>query len=237
MLYYILFSIGIISLISLSGALFLAKRIEKNLFFLVSFAIGAMLGAAFFDLLPEAPVYNIVLVGILFFFVLEKMLHWHHHHYERAHKHCCHVQPYAYLNLIGDGVHNFIDGMVIASAYLTEIPLGISVTIAIAFHEIPQEMGDLGVLLHSGLSKAKAVGYNLISAGTSFLGGGLVYFFSLQTEGLEPILLAFAAGGFIYIAIADLMPELHKERDIKKSALQTSCILLGIAVIWLTTQL
>lgn len=238
MLQYILLSIGIVSLLSLSGVFFLSRRIERHLFFLVSFAIGALLGATFFDLLPETDQFGIVLLGILVFFVMEKLLFWHHHHhYDQKHKHNCNkVQPYAYLNLLGDGIHNFIDGMIIASSYLTSFPVGVSVTVAIVLHEIPQEIGDFGILLASGLSRGKALFYNFLSAVMSFAGGIIIYFFSRTAEGIAPTLLAFAAGGFLYIANVDLIPELHKERDLRKSFQQLLFILLGIGIIWLSTQ-
>ncbi len=232
MLAYILSSIALISLISLVGIFFFAQKIEKHLFYLVSFAVGALLGVTFLDLLQETQQFSVVLLGILVFFILEKILYWHHHHhYEEKHKkHCA---PYAYLNLFGDGLHNFLDGMIIASSYLTSIPLGMSVTFAIALHELPQEIGDYGILLASGLDRKTALGYNFLSAASAFLGGLLVYAFSLQLEGIDEIFIAFAAGGFLYIATADLLPELHKERAFKKSLQQILCILLGIGAIWI----
>ncbi len=233
MLLYILFSIAIVSLISLVGVFFFSGFLERHLFLLVGFATGALLGTTFFDILPETNETSIVLVGILVSFLLEKLFWHHHHHYEEHHKH---VHPAAYLNLVGDGIHNFIDGTIITSAYLTSIPLGVTVTLAIILHEIPQEIGDFGILLASGFTKEKALFYNFLSALTAFAGGLLVYFFSFSMKTLAPTLLAFAAGGFLYITNVDMMPELHKEKDTKKSIQQVIFILLGIGVIWIGAQ-
>ena len=231
-LLYIILSILIVSAISVVGIIFI-RNIAKHLFFMVSFSVGAILGVTFLELLPETKNFSIVLMGILAFFVLEKILFWHHHHHYGEHHHKqCKVHSYVYLNLIGDGFHNFIDGMVIASSYLISLPLGLSVTAAIAFHEIPQEIGDFGILLAGGLSKTQALVYNLISALTALVGGLLVYLFSFKAELAAPHILSFAAGGFLYIATADLIPELHKERNFKNSLKQIFFILLGIAVIW-----
>ena len=140
--------------------------------------------------------------------------------------------PFAWLNLIGDGVHNFVDGMIIAAAYLASVPLGIAATFAVVLHEIPQELGDFGVLVFGGITRAKALFYNFLSALTAVLGAIVVYFFS-PTLNLSGFLVPFAAGGFIYIASADLLPELHKERNINRAVSQLIFFLLGVASIWL----
>jgi zinc and cadmium transporter len=160
---------------------------------------------------------------------MEKIIHWHHHHAgsEKEHHH-----PLGTLTLVGDGFHNFFDGVAIAAAFIVNVPLGITTTIAIALHEIPQEMGDYGLLLYSGYSRAKALAFNFVSALAAVAGGVLFFFFSNSVAHLESYALAFTGGMFIYIAGADLLPEIHKERDAKKSAVQLVLMLLGSALIW-----
>ncbi len=233
----ILLTVFIVSLISLIGIFSLLLKenmMERILFILVSFAAGSLLGAAFLDLLPEAigedlnlEIFNYVLLGIILFFIMEKFLYWYH-----CHKGKCNVHTFTYLNLIGDGIHNFIDGIIIATSFLVSIPLGTVTSLAIILHEIPQEMGDFGILVYGGLSKRRALFYNFISALTAFLGALIAYFFLSRTDNFAPFIIAFAAGGFIYIACSDLIPELHKERDVKKSSLQFILLLTGIAVIF-----
>jgi len=242
---YILISVFLVSLGAFVGVITLflkPKFLEKILFGLVSFAAGALLGAAFLDLLPEAlernggPVLVYALVGVVVFYVLETFLFWyhchygHHHHHERKHK-----APMALLNLFGDGVHNFVDGMIIAAAYLSSIQVGIAATVAVLLHEIPQELGDFGILIYGGLSRKKALFFNFLCALTAVLGALAVYFFSTRIQNISAILVPFAAGGFIYIASADLLPELHKERNLKKAVIQLFYFLLGIAIIWAMT--
>lgn len=228
------FLVSIISLIGIFSLLLNENVIDKILFILVSFAAGSMLGAAFLDLLPEAigedfnpGILNYVLLGIILFFMMEKFLYWYH-----CHKGKCDVHTFRYLNLIGDSIHNFIDGIIISTSFLVNIPLGIVTSLAIILHEIPQEIGDFGILVYGGLSKTKALLYNFISALTAFLGALVAYFFLSQIDNFAPFIIAFAAGGFIYIACSDLIPELHKERDVKKSSLQFILLLTGIAVIF-----
>jgi len=236
----ILISVFIVSAISLVGAisLFLRhKTLEKFLFLAIAFAAGSLLGAAFLDLLPEAMADGagagmliFTLLGVLAFFVMEKLLYWRHCHDED-----CKVHNFTYLSLVGDGVHNFIDGMIIAASFLASVPLGITATLAIIFHEIPQELGDFSILLHGGFSKEKALLYNFLIALTAVLGALAVYFFAPHVQNLSSVLVPFAAGGFIYIAAVDLIPELHKETDLKRSALQLIMLICGIGVIWLAT--
>jgi zinc and cadmium transporter len=226
-----------VSLISLIGivALYLKDDVlDRLMFFLIAFAAGTLLGAAFLDLLPEAMgegggemVFPAVLFGILVFFIMERFIHWRH-----CHEGYCDVHAFSYLNLVGDGIHNFLDGMIIAWSFLSDISLGIVTTTAIVFHELPQEMGDFAILVYGGFSRAKALLFNFLTAVTSFLGAALAYlFFPVMHLSTAP-LLAFAAGTFIYIASTDLMPELHKEGDFKKSMIQFLALILGIAVIW-----
>ncbi len=237
----ILGSVFVVSVISLVGILALAlkeKMLEKVLFVLIALAAGTLLGAAFLDLIPEAieeggeGVLLYVLSGVVVFFILERFVFWHHCHKEK-----CNIHAFSYLNLVGDGVHNFIDGMVIAAAYLTAVPVGVIATIAIIAHEIPQEIGDFGILVYGGFSRVKALFCNFLSAMTAFAGAILMYFSSSYIESSVSFLLAFAAGGFIYIATADLMPELKKEMDIKRSFIQLTLLIMGIGVIWIVIRL
>ncbi|VVB81004.1 Zinc transporter ZupT [uncultured archaeon] len=238
---YILISVLIVSLVAFVGVLTLflkPKILEKILFSLVSFAAGALLAAAFLDLLPEAleknggPVLVYALVGVVVFYIIETFFFWYHCHYGHHHHHHHHMSSIAFLNLFGDGVHNFVDGMIIAAAYLASIPVGIAATVAVILHEIPQEIGDFGILIYGGLSRKKALFFNFICACTAFLGALAVYFFSMRIENISAILVPFAAGGFIYIASADLLPELHKERNLKKALIQLIFFLFGIAAIY-----
>ena len=159
---------------------------------------------------------------------LEKLLHWRH-----CHKKNCDVHTFGYMNLFGDAVHNFIDGLVIAATFLTDIRLGIITSFAIALHEIPQEIGDFGVLLYSGFSRKKALFANFLVALTAVFGGIIGYFLSFQIENMTSYLLPFTAGGFIYIAASDLMPEIRKETSLRKSMLSFGVFLVGIAIMFL----
>ncbi len=231
---YITVSVALVSILSLVGILFLLKR--KNLPsimpFMISFSAGTLLGVAFFDMLPElvsisdinsSSIY--IIAGFLFFFVLEKYIHWHHCHEEN-----CKIHPEGYLSLVGDSFHNFLDGAIISAAYLVNTNLGIVTTLGIIFHEIPQEIGDFFLLLHTGFSTLKALFWNFLVSLTSFLGAFLV-FFSLNTEFLRPMLIAISAGGFIYIATVDIIPKIQEETSIKKSLSQSLLFLLGILTI------
>ena len=234
----ILITVVIISLVSLIGIFALGVKeaiFKKIIFYSISFAAGAMLSAAFLDLLPEALetgnnnlVFTCVLAGLIIFFMLEKFLYWYHCHGE-----VCEVHTFTYLNLVGDGVHNFIDGIIIATSYLISWPLGLATSLAILFHEIPQELGDYSILVYGGLDKKKALFYNYLCSLTAIAGALIGYFFNSQFAGISNYIVAVACGGFIYIACADLIPELHKENAPKTSLKQTFLLFLGIAVIWL----
>ncbi len=252
---YILLSVIIVSSVSLVGVITLVLQpalLERILFILVSFAAGAMLGAAFLDLLPEAieqspdGVFGAVLVGIVVFFILETFLYWYHCHSGKCERHS-HVHgthaanrhikmPVTYLNLVGDGVHNFMDGVIIATSYLVSVPLGIITTLAVVFHEIPQEIGDFGILVYGGFTRLEALTYNFFSAITAIAGAMLAYFFATAIENFTAWLVPFAAGGFIYIATVDLLPELHQTQKFKKAVAQLFFFLLGIGVMWVLTQ-
>lgn len=233
-----LISVTITSLISLIGIFTLSvqiKELKKIILFLVSFSTGALLGGAFIHLLPEAvekmgfslQVSIALLSGIIIFFILEKFVHWRHCHVPTSHDH---PHPIATMNIVGDGLHNFIDGMIIAAGYIVDFKLGLTTTIAVMIHEIPQEIGDFGVLLHAGLSKFKALLYNFISALAAVVGASLVMLIYPNQEAIIQLLIPFTAGGFIYIASSDLIPELHKETDPKKSTIQLMGIILGILI-------
>lgn len=239
----ILIAVLIVSLVSVLGILifFRKKTLNKILFFLVSFAAGTLLGAAFLDLLPEAleegfkesvPVF--ILIGILSFFVLEKFLHWHHHHAGHEHEE---VHGFTYLNIVGDAIHNFLDGAVIAISFMNSTALGIIATIAIIAHEIPQEIADFSILIYGGFSKAKALVYNFVTALTAVVGALAAYFYSNAIQNSSIFLTSFAVGGFVYIASTDLIPEIQKEKDLKKSLVQLVLLALGIFLIWIVGKL
>ena len=233
----ILLATTFVSLVSLVGLLFLAfrqqtlKRVSADL---VAFASGGLIGGAFFHLLPEAyelsgeSTLSWVAAGILLFFLLEKILRWRH-----CHEAGCEVHPFTYLNLFGDGIHNLLDGMVIAAAFLVSFPLGAMTTLVVILHEVPQEIGDFGVLIYGGFSTMRAISLNLLSALTAIAGGLLGYFTALAIPQLQPVLLAVAAGSFIYIALADLVPELHKRRQPGESAKQFLLMVAGLVLLWI----
>ncbi|MBI2128925.1 ZIP family metal transporter [Candidatus Woesearchaeota archaeon] len=235
---YSLISVLIISLISLIGifAFFIKeKTLNQALLILISFSTGALLGDTFIHLLPEVVreygfsivVSLYILCGMLVFFMLEKFLHWRHCHIPTSKQH---PHPLAMINLVGDGLHNFIDGMVIAGSYLVSVPLGIATALAVLFHEIPQEMGDFGILMHAGLSKKKALFFNFLSAMAAFLGAILALAIGSSVKDFNLFILPLTAGGFIYIAGSDLIPELHKEVIPMKSLIQLISLVFGVLV-------
>ena len=177
-------------------------------------------------------IFIYLLIGFSIFFLVEKVLHWHHCHKPHHHKNNKKVESFAIMNLVGDGIHNFIDGLIIAVAFLADTGLGITTTIAVGLHEIPQEISDFGVLIYGGYSKAKALLLNLVTAAMAILGGVLGFFLSGYIESALSILLPIAAGGFIYIAASDLIPELKKEEDLKKSMMHFGVFALGIVLMY-----
>jgi zinc and cadmium transporter len=240
---YTLISVVIVSAISLIAVFFLTvseATLKKLLLFLVSFAVGGLFGDAFIHLLPESfeklgfglISSTLILAGILIFFVLEKFIHWRHCHDIDCEEH---AHPMVAVNLIGDGVHNLIDGMLIAASYSVSIPLGFTTTIAVILHEIPHEIGNFGILVHGGLSVKKAVLYNFCSALAAILGAVLALIIGPQVKGFSEILLPITAGGFIYVAGSDLIPELKHEAHISHSFMQLIAILFGIALMALLT--
>jgi zinc and cadmium transporter len=231
-----------VCLISLIGIFTLAvkdKILQKILFCLIGFSAGALIGGAFLHLLPEAfqktksdAVFYYLILGIVLFFSMERYFHWRH-----CHEGVCDIHAFTYLNLIGDGLHNFIDGVVIASSFIVSIRLGLVTTLAIILHEIPQELGDFGVLVYGGFTKKKALLFNFISALTAMLGALVGYFISGFAQGFSNFILPFTAGGFIYIAASDLIPEIHKEKDLGRSTAAFIAFLFGIIFMGLAKHL
>lgn len=237
---YGLIGVLFVSLVSLAGVFTLSIRedkIKKYVFILVSLAVGALLGDAFIHLIPEAfessenptMVSLLIIAGILAFFVLEKFLHWHHHGEDTEEDH---VHPVGKLVLFSDGVHNFIDGIIIGTSFLASTSLGVATTIAVILHEIPQEIGDFAVLLHSGYTRKRALWLNFLSALMAVLGTVVAFLFGNLAETFSVMVLPLAAGGFIYIAVADLIPELHKTKVVKHSILQFGSLLIGVLLMF-----
>lgn len=233
---YTLVSVFIVSLMGFAGALTLplkAENLRKIVLFLVSFSAGALFGDAFIHLLPEAvketgftPAVSLsLLAGILLFFILEKFIFWRHCHVETSAEH---PHPFAWMNLFGDALHNSIDGMVIAGSFIASPALGLATTIAVVLHEIPQEIGDYCVLLHGGFDRVTALWLCFIVQLTAFIGALIILFLNLKVADLTTYLLPFTAGGFIYIAGSDLIPEMHKELGAVRSLMQFIGLLLGI---------
>ena len=242
---YILASVVLVSLISFVGVLALSLRREllnKVLFVLIAFAAGTLLGGALFDLVPEAielggePALAYIAGGIVLFFLLEKIIHLRHHHHiiEHDHEHGEEgkKKPFAYLNLVGEGIHNFLDGTIIAASYLISIELGVIATIAVILHEIPQELGDFAILVQGGFKPRKALLYNFLIALTAILGAGVMIFAASVVPGLTVIMLSIAGGGFLYIALGNLIPELHHETRPGKVLLQLVFLVLGIVLLY-----
>lgn len=243
---YSLISVVIVSLISLIGLASISikeERLRKILIYLVSFSTGALLADSLIHLLPEAveksgftfSVSVYVLSGIILSFIVEKIIHWHHCHHTHSPEclveHQLKIQSFAKMNLVGDSVHNFIDGLIIGASYLVSVPVGLATTLAVILHEIPQEIGDFGILLQGGYTRKKALLLNFATGLIAIFGALMVLFIGQYTAHLTRFLIPFAAGGFIYIAGSDLMPELHKETDSKKSFFQLLTFILGILVI------
>jgi zinc and cadmium transporter len=221
--------------------------LERYAKHLVSFAVGAMLAAAFLNLIPEAAEAGLsmheigltALAGLVTFFTLEKFALWRHahaedegeHHHHGHHAHHDHAHPQVFLIVLGDAVHSFADGVLIAAAFLQDIKLGIATTVAIVAHEVPQEIGDYMILLNSGLSRAKALLLNLSSGLASVFGGVLAYFILADLKPYVPYVLVFSAASFIYIAVADLVPRLHRQHRPQLAPLQLALLFAGIALI------
>lgn len=231
--------VSLISLVGIFSVFFKQTKINEILIPLIGFSAGGLIGGAFLHLLPEALeqadsqlIFSYLILGFISFFILEKYLHWRH-----CHNGVCKIHVFTYLNLIGDGIHNFTDGLVIGTSFIVSISFGIITTLVIILHEIPQEIGDFAVLLYGGFSKFKALYYNFLSALTCILGTIIGYFISQQIGLFSSFLLPFTAGGFIYIAACDLVPELHKQPDLKKSAFSLFSFILGVLFILLARML
>ena len=251
----LLFSLvgGVLSVLAAAVYLLLPETTrERAMPHLVSFATGALLSAALVGLLPEAmnnklgvsprAITTTVLLGLLLFFVLEKLVIWRHAHHEDhelrpGELHVRSERAAGMLIIIGDAIHNFVDGILIGAAFLTDVRLGVVTALAVAAHEIPQELGDFAILLHSGYSRGKAFFYNMLSSVTTVLGGLLVWLGLSQSSPVLPYLTAIAAASFIYIAVADLIPGMHKKTGVRDSVLQLVLICTGITAIVLTEQL
>src|SRR3989344_5575277 len=245
---YTLASVVVVSLVSFVGLFALSiKRFqqERVLLIMVSLSAGTLFGDAFLHLLPESvesagfntTISFTVLAGVLMFFVLEKLVHWHHCHGVGKHlEHTIHKnrddkkQRIVILNFAGDGVHNFMDGLIIAGSYLVSIPTGIATTIAVIFHEIPQEIADFGVLVYAGMSKPRALFFNFLSGATAIVGAVVGYMLGTKSEIFLSFILPFAAGGFVYIAGSNLIPELHKTCDLRDSLWHVVAFVVGIAL-------
>ena len=241
-------SVLIVSLISFTGLFFLSVKdrlLKSVIFILVSFSVGALFGDAFVHLIPEAfesgisgsVISAFILTGIIIFFVLEKFIHWRHSHVEtdeicEYHREERPIKPAGYMILLSDTAHNFLDGIIIAASYMVSVEVGITTTIAVVLHEIPQEIGQFGLLIHYGFSKFKALLFNFYSALSAVLGAVVALLLGSKIDGFTPFIISIAAGGFIYIAGSDLVPEIHKTSDPKKSTIQFISILGGIALMF-----
>ncbi|MBI4948388.1 ZIP family metal transporter [Candidatus Berkelbacteria bacterium] len=237
-----LLSVAAVSVISLIGALTISVVGDRGtksplIILFISLAIGALIGDVFIHLLPEAYEYfgqstaTYVLLGFFLFFLLEKVLHWRHRHKQSD---STKIEPYGIMNLVGDAMHNFIDGALIAASYLVSLPVGLATTIAVILHEIPQELGDYAILRESGFTKKAALGLNFLSALIAFLGAAIVLVFRFDIEALSQYVLAFTAGGFVYIVFI-LIKEFGDEIKPKNAFTYLFGIALGVALMWLIT--
>ncbi|MFA6536791.1 MAG: ZIP family metal transporter [Patescibacteria group bacterium] len=231
----------LVSLLSLIGAITLFvnhEKLQKVLLYFVSFSVGALFGEVFLHIIPEISeefgfsekMGMFFLAGVLIFFMIEKFVHWHHcHRVDHDHKK---LHPVAFTNLLGDALHNFLDGVIIAGAFAVSWSLGIATTLAVIAHEVPQEIGDFGVLLFAGMSKKKALLFNLFSASLAILGAVLTLLVAQNMENILPYILAVAGGGFIYIAGSDLIPELHRDSRLSQTFGHFVFVLVGLAVMF-----
>jgi zinc and cadmium transporter len=237
-----LLSVIAVSSVSLIGILTLwltDKTLKKTLLYFVSFSVGGLFGDAFIHLIPEAveesgfgtTVSISIMVGIFSSFAVERFLQWRHCHIPTSTEH---PHSFAYMNLFGDAVHNLIDGLIIGGSYLASIPLGIATTLAVTLHEVPQELGDFGILLYAGINRRRAIWFNFLTALTAVLGALVAFTIGPAVEGFVPLVIPFAAGNFIYIAGSDLVPELRKDvPELGKAALQGLSIVLGVVLMLL----
>ncbi len=246
---YAIISTLLVSFVSLIGIFTLSvqeKWIRRFMHVFIGLAAGALLGDAFIHLIPEVFESGIssvsfatsALLGIIVFLFVEKYLHLHHE--ETGHEHCApgepcvshEKKPLGTLVLFGDGIHNFVDGAIIAASYLVSVPLGIATTVAVFLHEVPQEISDFALLLHSGFSRAKALFWNFMSALVALVGAFLFFILGDTFQNIEPFMISFTAGGFIYIAAVNLIPELQKTSDARRSTIEFTAVLVGIALMF-----
>ncbi|NOS68111.1 MAG: ZIP family metal transporter [Candidatus Peribacteraceae bacterium] len=243
---YTIGSVLLVSIVSFSGIAVLGMRhafVNRILSVLISFAVGGLLGDVFIHILPEMteghpeffPTASLIILGgVLLSFLLEKIIHWHHCHHVDCEDH---RQPLGIISLVGDAAHNMTDGLLIATSFLVDVPTGIATTIAVILHEIPQEIGDYAILLHSGYTRGRALFLNFVTALTSVVGAAIVLVLQSSLPNLEKYLLPLVAGNFLYIAIADLLPELHKQTRVSQSMLQLLGVLAGIVIMFGLTLL
>lgn len=228
----------------IGGIVLLSNKnlITKASHYLASFAAGTLIGAAFFDLLPEAmeasddsSIFPWVVVGIITFFLIERYLHSFHHH-EGHHEHQREAKTTVPLIIIGDTVHNFVDGVAIAATFMVDTSVGMVTALAIFAHEVPQEIGDFGLLAHKGVTRARIIIINVISAASAFAGAIITYVLGGALEKYIPVLITLTAGFFLYIALSDLIPEIQYEKSKRKSTIQTLLMISGIILIWFTVN-
>ncbi|MBN2336293.1 ZIP family metal transporter [Candidatus Bathyarchaeota archaeon] len=235
-----------ISLTSFIGMFTLSineKTLHKMLSVLVAYSAGTILGAALFDLLPEAVelvdehlVYPIIAVGFVFFLFLERGIYWYHghghvHEFEHGEEKKL-TKAFVYLNLIGDFIHNFIDGMIIAAGFINGFTVGLTTAIAVWFHELPQEMGDYGILVYGGIDRRRALLLNFAAALSVVIGGIFGSIFIAAVEGLSGWMVAFSAGAFLFLSASELIPEMHDENDRRRALLQLAILVLGMLTIY-----
>lgn len=231
-----------VSAISLIGVFVIAinkELLDKMLILMVGLGVGGLMGGAFLHLLPEAmelssgnDIFLYTLIGFSFFFLMERYFYWRH-----CHEGVCEVHTFTYMNLFGDGIHNFLDGILIAASFTADIKLGIATTFAIILHEIPQEIGDFGILLYGGFTKRRALFFNFLCGAVAIAGAIIGYFLSGWVANFSVFLIPFTAGGFIYIASSDLIPELHKQKNAKRANLSFLMFLAGLVLMYLLRSL
>lgn len=246
-LLYILTLTSISSLVSIAGAALLAQKKtwpKKFLLQMTAFASGVLLAASLLHLAPEAieqlpgtTIFYLMFFAILVFFVLERLMIWHHHHHEEEEE-CCGPHPSAWFIVFGDSLHNFIDGILIASAFVVDPQLGLITAVAVAAHEIPQEIADFSIMVSAGMTRKRALFFNVISAFTSVLGAVLAYYFLGSFDWMVPYVIAFSSGMFLYIALSDLVPELHAhDMGTRQKWSQLLLFFAGIIIIGIITSI
>jgi len=237
------FTVSLISLVGVFTLTMKEDKLHKILAIMIAYSAGAILGAALFDLLPEAVelverhlVFPIVALGFIVFMFLERIIYWYHghghsHEFEKNGKKKP-VKEFAYLNIVGDLIHNFIDGVIIAAGFINSFNVGMATTIAVAFHELPQEIGDFGILVYAGMERRRALLYNFLAALSAVLGGLIGSSFFASVESLGGYMIAFSAGAFIFLAASELIPEMHDSESRLRSTIQMAILILGMLTIY-----